>query len=46
MFYKALINFANIEFIMYTVLMDSLSFLIVEIVSRVINLKGIQGNYE
>ena len=46
MFYKALINFADIKFIMYNVLMDSLSFLIVVIISRIINLKRIQGNYE
>lgn len=46
MFYKTLINFADIKFIMYNVLMDSLSFLIVVIISRVINIKRIQGNYE
>ena len=45
-FYKSLIKFDNIKFIMYNIFMDSLSFLIVVIISRVINLKHIKGNYD
>ena len=45
-FYKTLINFNNIKFIMYNVFMDSLSFLIVVIISRIIDLNYIKGNYE
>ena len=43
-FYKSIVN--NFGFIIYNVFMDMLSFSVVVVVSRIVNLKHIEGFYE